>query len=249
MLLRRLALLFLTVCFLFTSHSARAEVAPDEEKDEYDFSWLDPDKKIYVVQNRKFTKARKVEIALTGGVGLSEPYRQTKTVLPRFFYYINESFGLSVFAGFNTNKENDNSIVLRSSKFNINPIVRDVNSFYGASFLWLPFYGKINMFNKILYLDWHFEAGLNSVSTEMDLSTAPTNPTSIITSTHTGFHWGTGQKFFITRNWAARLDFLAIYYSAPQYTKANSSDVKMTLTGMNESHERYFVTLGASYTF
>jgi hypothetical protein len=61
-----------------------------------------------------------------------------------------------------------------------------------------------------------------------------------------GFLWGTGWKFFITRNFGARLDFLALYYKAP--TGVDGS-LTSTLGGMEETYDNYFVTLGLSYTF
>jgi outer membrane beta-barrel protein len=244
MLSRSLALLMLLACSFAFVPSARA-VDENPSEDEYDFSWLDPDKKIYVVQNRKYTKKGKLELALSGGIGVGEPYRTRRTVLPRIFYYINESFGVSAFMGFNSNSENSNVEALRAVAGRI-PAVRDVQQMVGGSVVWLPFYGKINMFNQILYLDWHLEAGVGQVSSEIDLNTTFGNPANINESSHTSFHWGTGQKFFITRNFAARLDLLAIYYKAPSGVDGSLTSA---LGSVEDSYDNYFVTLGVSYTF
>jgi outer membrane beta-barrel protein len=214
-------------------------------EDEYDFSWLDPDKKIYVVQNRKYTKKNRVELALSGGFGVGEPYRNRKTLLPRAFYYLNETWALSFLTGFNSNAENQDFIALKSVS-SVFPAVRDVQNFYGGSVVWIPFYGKINMFNKIFYLDWHLEAGMGQVNTEIDLNTSRTGSPNIHESAHTSFHWGTGQKFFITRNFAARLDFLALYYKAPTGLDGSLTSEKGSAP---DTYDNYFVTLGLSYTF
>jgi outer membrane beta-barrel protein len=240
--------IFLLIFAGFILGSAQAiaeEQKSDADKDDYDFSWLDPEKKIYVVQNRKYTKAQKIELALNGGIGIGEPYRKRRIVMPRIFYYFNEHFGASFMAGFAKNAENNNLSQLRLVT-KVIPAVRDINSFYGASVVWLPWYGKINMFNQILYLDWHFEIGVGQVTSEIDLNTSSTGNPNLNQSTYTSFHYGTGMKFFITRNIAARLDYLAVNYKAP-------IGIDGSLTSGNgatqDTYDNHFLTLGMSYTF
>jgi len=237
--------LLLSLFFAQISAPVQAAESPDVSQDEYDFSWLDPDKKIYVVQNRKYTKKNRLEIALSGGFGFGEPYRRRTTLLPRAFFYLSESWGLSVLAGFNSNTENDNFISLKTVS-SVVPAVRDIQNFYGGSLVWIPFYGKVNMFNQILYLDWHLEAGVGQVNTEIDLNTSARGGVRIDESSHTSFHWGTGQKFFITRSFAARLDFLAIYYRAPTGLDGSLTSEKGSA---ENTYDSYFVTAGLSYTF
>ena len=63
--------LLLAIMGCVDMHSAFAAV-----DDDYNFSWLDPDKKIYVLQNRKFRKANAAQLFLMGGMGLGETYRK-----------------------------------------------------------------------------------------------------------------------------------------------------------------------------
>ncbi|RZA05770.1 MAG: outer membrane beta-barrel domain-containing protein [Proteobacteria bacterium] len=219
------------------------------EDGDYDFSWLDPEKKIYVVQNRKYLKQNRLEVALSGGIGGGDAYRKSMTVMPRIIFYPSETFGISVFGGFNKNAENHNVSDLKEAGSSVKPAVRDVSSRLGASVMWLPFYGKVNLFNQILYLDWHFEAGVGTVSTEIDLNKDYGGNPILEETSHFAFHWGTGQKFFITRNWAARIDFMAQYYNAPSGVVPGVVS-PTTATGTPEvSYDNYYVTIGASYTF
>lgn len=224
------------------------EANPDPDKDDYDFSWLDPDKKIYVVQNRKYTKAGKMELALNGGIGIGEPYRTRRIVLPRLFYYFNEHWGVSVMGGFIRNAENGNMVAIKeaSTASSVIPVVRDIQSFVGASAVWLPFYGKMNMFNQMFYIDWHFELGVGSAKTEIDLNRSATGSARIEEATYTSYHWGTGMKFYVTRNIAARLDYLAVFYKAP--TGINGSTTSGSGAAV-DTFDNHFLTLGASYTF
>ncbi|MGZ3695057.1 MAG: outer membrane beta-barrel domain-containing protein [Bdellovibrionota bacterium] len=232
---------------LGTAQAIAEEQNPDADKDEYDFSWLDPEKKIYVVQNRKYTKAQKIEVALNGGIGIGQIYRTRRIVMPRLFYYFNEHFGVSFMAGFVKNAENKDLSNLKLLSSTV-PIVRDVDSFYGGSVVWLPFYGKMNMFNQILYVDWHFEAGLGQVTSEIDMNTSRNGSPLVTTANYTSYHLGTGMKFFITRNIAARLDYLAVFYKAPSGINENGSIATAT-SGVQDSYDNHFLTLGVSYTF
>jgi outer membrane beta-barrel protein len=213
----------------------------DADRDEYDFSWLDPEKKIYVVQNRKYTKKQRLEIALNGGLGIGEPYRDRNVFLPRAFFYFNESWGISFLSGFNYNRENETFKELKSVS-SVVPTVRDIKNFYGGSVVWLPFYAKINMFNKIFYVDWHFEAGLGQANTEIDLNTNSLAQPRIDSSSHIYGSWGTGMKFFITRSFAARLDYLAVYYKA-------ATGRGGAIGAEEETFDNHYLTLGLSYTF
>ncbi len=240
-----LRVLLLSIALFGITNSVYANQPPQEVEDEYDFSWLDPEKKIYVVQNRKYTKKNRLELALSGGIGIGEPYRTRRTLLPRAMYYINESWGVSGFMLFNQNEENGNVAALRLVSGRI-PAVRDIQNYSGGSVMWIPFYGKINMFNKIFYLDWHLEAGVGGAASEIDLNTTFGNPANLSETNYFSFHWGTGQKFFITRNWAARLDYLAIFYKAP--TGVDGS-ITSGPGAVEETYDNHFVTLGVSYTF
>lgn len=215
--------------------------AYDEGREEYDFSWLDPDKKIYVVQNRKYTKKQRLELSVGGGLGIGEPYRDRTVFMPRAIFYFNESWAISFLAGFNYNRENENFKELKSVSAVV-PTVRDIRNFYGGSVMWLPFYAKMNMFNKIFYLDWHFEAGLGQANTEIDLNTSSAGNPMINESNHVEFHWGTGWKFFVTRNFGVRLDYLALYYKAPTGRGGAIGEEE-------ETFDNYYLTLGLSYTF
>lgn len=246
--IRTLVLLsFFVISSHMFAHFAKAdEDAPNVQatpsvKDDYDFSWLDPDKKIYVVQNRKYEKRHKAEFGLNGGIGFGEPYRNSLVFMPRLSYYFNESWGLSAIANFASIGENNNFRSLKSVS-SVIPTVRDTTSWEGLSLLWIPFYAKINVFNKILYVDWQFELGGSMATSEIDLNTSASGSANVSTDSYVGFYWGTGQKFFLSREWAIRWDLIGMYYSAPT-ARAGA------LLGSNETKDNYYFTLGASVTF
>lgn len=227
--------------------STQAIAAPDDpvidsERDEYDFSWLDPDKKIYVVQNRKYLKGGHFELSTNYGVGMGETYRTQRQWNGRATFYFSEHWGISGIYFANFNSENETMAQLKNVS-NVVPAVRDTTRYFGGSIWWLPFYGKINLFNQIFYIDWHFELGFGSATTEVDLNTRSTGDPIIEESSHGAFHWGSGWKFFITRHWSARLDFLSTYYKAPNALRGTVSGSE------DDTYDNYYLTLGLGYMF
>jgi outer membrane beta-barrel protein len=245
MLFRGFLALFASL-LLHTSHAyavAPEDSSVENDRDEYDFSWLDPDKKIYVVQNRKFAKANHFELSTSYGVGMGETYRTQRQWRVRGNFYFSEHWGISAFYFNNYNSTNDTFGQLAAVS-SVIPTVRDTDTYFGGSILWLPFYGKINMFNQIFYIDWHFEAGLGSAGTEIDLNTRANGNSNINTANFVGYHWGSGWKFFIDRHWGARLDFLATYYKANNGLDGTLGSSKSS----DQTYDNYYLTLGISYT-
>lgn len=188
-----------------------------EESDEYNFSWLDPDKKIYVLQNRRYTKANRLTLSLSGGLGDSSAYRTSYSITPRIGYYFKENFGLEVMYQLLSNKTNNTYDALTAQYSGIAPNVIEIKNQVAALFTWAPWYAKINVFNSILYFDWFFTAGLGSLS----VNEIPSTGTSVSKSL-TGYYLGTGQMFHIDENWTIRLDFTNVFFKAPQQATTGS---------------------------
>ncbi len=225
---------------LSTTSKAYAQLKdnPNEYEEDYDFSWLDPDKKIYVIQNRKYSKERRIELMLSLGLSLKGPYSDGSTLMGRGAYYFNDQWGASVVGMAQSNSKSDTLRELQSVSTAF-PGIRNVISFFGGSVIWVPSYGKMNLFNNILYIDWPIELGIASVSTETDLNTSVGRPAKITNTTHTGLYLSTGLKFFVSRQFAVRLDALGLYYSAPEIFKGDISDE-------TKVYDNYCLSLGLS---
>lgn len=202
--------LFMSLNLLVDLRSAHAE-------DDYNFSWLDPDKKIYVLQNRKFRKADGAHIYVLGGMGLGETYRKAFQYQPRLGYWFNEDFGLEAFYTGRFNSVNGAYSSLQRAHGNIagiDPYVREITSQFGVLFNWAPWYAKINVFNSILYFDWYFSMGAGSMSSEVGPKTKGDLPTQWKTENLFAIYLGTGHLFHVSEKFMVRLDFLAHFYSA-----------------------------------
>lgn len=202
---------------LFSPIVGSGALASDTEK--YDFSWLDPDKKIYVLQNRRYLKANRLQLSLMGGTGFSNPYRNTYVVDPRAAFYLTESFGFEVFYSFGFNVENNTMAALKNAAggLNVIPAVREIQGQLGGLVHWSPWYAKINVFDQILYFDWYFAGGAGQIFSRVDTNNNAANPPSYVAQNLFALYVGTGHLFSLTENWIIRLDFLGTFYPAPSF--------------------------------
>jgi outer membrane beta-barrel protein len=171
------SLLFKTILTLFLLRGSFEVYA--SEKDLYDFLWLDPDKKVYVLQKKIYKKAKSFYFNLGYAKGLGNTYQDVSGVHFSGGYYFKETWAIEAKYSQYNNKENDDMESLRRLNGSI-PFIRKVERTYGLSAVWSPFYGKINTFNKIIYFDWSFGIGLGQIQTESNaLSVSDPNTANI----------------------------------------------------------------------
>lgn len=201
------------------------------EDDEYNFSWLDPDKKVYVLQNRKYRKKNRLSLFALGGANLSNPYRSELVFTPKVSFWFNENWGVEVFYGAVGNRDNSNLEALRKASPTALPFVRENRSYFGGVLAWNPWYAKLNFFNKILYFDWLIYAGAGQTSTAVDQNRRAGNPPIFVTETLTTFFFGTAHQYYVTRNFLVRIDLLGMLYNATgadNVTKYNTTNFDLS---------------------
>lgn len=185
------------------------------ESGDYDFSWLDPDKRIYVLQNRKYRKANRPSVSLMGGVGMSNPYKRSTNLDGRLTYYISELFGIEGFYTLISNSSNTILKALEIASPNALPNVRQIDSIAGGMIQFVPWYAKINVFNNILYFDWYFSAGLGTMNTSVDTRTRTSQSENLQKQNLTAIMVGTGHQYYISDHFMARIDLTGAFYQAP----------------------------------
>ena len=209
-----LASLFLLSVFSISSIAS--------EKDMYNFSWLDPDKEVYVLQNRKYRKVNRLHINLGFGITTSGAFVDAKTFQGRAGYFFKENWGVEFVYARNSGEENGTAALLRSDGRSV-PFRRIVDNYFGGMVMWSPFYSKINTFNKIIYVDWLFGLGAAKLTETNNLSEFKTTGGSntINTLDHSGLMWDVGMKIYLTKNFEFRLDVTTIHYKANRATRTN----------------------------
>lgn len=214
LLLVLMAALWLSVVAASWSEAA----SPGEETDgEYNFSWLDPDKKVSVLQNRKFRKANRVLLSLNIGLADTNAYRTSYVLDPRLAYYFSEAWGIEVFYSAFSNKKNTTYRSLESTGASARPDVIEIKNQVGVLLHWVPWYAKINVFNTVLYFDWYFTGGVGTMNADMIPGGASqAQGIAQTTKSLTGYHLGTGHLFHLSDNFDVRLDFRNTWFKAPE---------------------------------
>lgn len=186
------------------------------EKSLYDFLWLDPDKKVYVLQNKIYKKEHTFYMDVGYLSNFTSTFQDTKGFNVKAGYFIHEDWGLEVFYNQYSNKNNDNWDNVR----NINgadPFVRRLNSSYGAMAVWSPFYGKINTFNRIFYFDWSFGLGFSKINAESNRKSVADDElrSTYEKESYNAAVWKTNLKFHLKENVHLGLEWMQQHYKAP----------------------------------
>lgn len=218
-----LAVLWLTLVAMSWANQSQAQEAVNSE---YSFSWLDPDKKIYVLQNRRYQKAGRAHASLMAGPAVASAYRNIFSLSPRLAYYFNEWLGVEAMYIRSFNSANGNFDALRvASGSSVLPVVREIKDQMGLLLHYSPWYAKINVFNKVLYFDWYFTAGAGMLNgTLISQNGTGTSLTETTDSRMAGF-LGTGHQFHLGDVGFVRLDMTCAIYSAPVFGTSGSNNL------------------------
>ncbi len=186
------------------------------EKDLYDFLWLDPDKKVYVLQNKVHKKEHTVYANLGVGLGLSSTFQDTSLVHGNLGYFITEEWALEALYTSYSNKDNEALQNLQKLNGSI-PFIRKTKSNYGVIAKWSPFYGKINTFNKIFYFDWSFGLGIGKLNTESNAANVatPTSANIYKNESYSSVIGKTELTLHATKNIHVNLGLIINNYTAP----------------------------------
>lgn len=186
------------------------------EESLYDFLWLDPDKKVYVLQNKLYKKEHSVYADVGYISNFTSKFQNTNGLGIRAGYYIHEEWGLELFYNHYANSNNDDFTTIKNVS-GVVPFVRRPSSTYGALVIWSPFYGKINTFNQIYYFDWSFGAGIAKVNTESNIKSVRIDnaPNKYEKETYSGAVLKTKVKFHLTEQVHLGVEYMNTYYNAP----------------------------------
>lgn len=219
-----------------------------DEKSLYNFSWLDSDKEIYVLQNRKFRKDGHVYIGATGAYNLSQDFLDAYGVTARGGYFFSEDWGVEFVYGRNSSSENDTAKGVKAQ--GAFPFYREIESYMGAMLMWSPFYSKINTFNRVYYFDWMFGLGAAQINTKdnrklFDFNATASAQKTMTSESNVGALWNTGFRFYVNQNWSIRLDITGVTYKADK----ENGDGTTTQNKSSKLFTNYDLGLGLNYAF
>jgi outer membrane beta-barrel protein len=231
----------LTVAWLF----AGSLLAPTQaaEDDLYDFLWLDPDKKVYVLQNKVYKKAGKGYANIGYSFGLDDNYQDTTAMQFAAGYYFHEEWAVELLYHQYSNSNNESFDNLQRINGSV-PFIRKVNKKYGVLGVWSPFYGKINTFNKIIYFDWSFGFGLGQIQTESNALTVSSPSTANIYNDEDqmALLGKTAFRIHATENFHVGLEYHRDHYRAPGPAVSGNPGIEKW-----RSNSEFVISIGFSF--
>jgi outer membrane beta-barrel protein len=228
---------------LFITTLSMCSLIYASEQSLYNFSWLDKDKEIYVLQNRRFRKDGRFYLGGTAAKTVNGVFVDSYGATLRGGYFFKEDWGIEGVFGKNTGKTND--VAKGVEEQQTVPYYRKIDSYMGAMLMWSPFYSKINTFNSIYYFDWMFGLGLSSIKTLDNRNDFEGGAGSSLTSENSiGGLWNTGLRFYLNDSWSLRVDFTGLHYRASKTREVNDQVLKT-----NRLFSHYDLGLGLNYSF
>jgi outer membrane beta-barrel protein len=197
------------------------------EQSLYDFLWLDPDKKVYVLQNKIYKKEHSF-YADVGYMGnFTSKFQDTNGFQLKTGFWFREEWAIeATYQQYFNSNNNELTTIRHVSK--VEPFIRRLNSSYGANIIWSPFYGKINTFNQIFYFDWYFGAGITRINAESNGKTV--GLTNVVPryekETYTGGVFKTGVKLHLKENIHLGIEYMNTYYNAPGPTQVKKNKLR-----------------------
>lgn len=197
------------------------------EKDLYDFLWLDPDKSVYVLQNKIHKKKGSFYFDVSGIKDLSADFQKTYGMNVKLGHFFHEEWGVEFQYSTFSHKNNsafDNIKALNGSE----PFIRRFEDSFSLLGIWSPFYGKINTFNKIFYFDWMFGLGLSQINSETNINTVqnPNIPSRFDKESHTALTGKTTFRFYMNETWHLDLEYKTDMFMAPGPRQPNQDDFR-----------------------
>lgn len=232
------------IAFALVTYTLSAPALRADEKDLYDFMWLDPDKKVYVLQNKVHKKAKTVYANIGYGTGLSSDFQDTSMIHSNAGFFFTEDWGVEVLYTKYSSKDNDAKTNLLNVTSTV-PFIRASESNYGVIAKWSPFYGKINTFNKIFYFDWSFGLGIGKINTKSNATTVATSKTILayVDESYSSVIAKTGLSLHATKNIHLGAEMIINNFKAPGPTTVSK---KVPAAKMRTNMDAVF-TIGFSF--
>lgn len=226
-----LNLTLLAPTLAFAQEATAEKVSVDAIKERY---WAGGNQsELGVVQNRLYSKDKRLELDVFGGILTSDPFLSTRALGGGIGFHFSEYFSAHLLAWKATNSASSALTFLRNNiaaEANTNP----PSAYYGAEGRWSVLYGKLSLVGKaILYYDMNLAFGLGATKTESGTYVTP--------------HLGLGQQVFLSKRVSIKVDYRAMYYKETLTEKAVISRLgQVAGTRSNFTHS---VSVGLGFLF
>lgn len=206
------------------------------------------DHKVLVIQDRKYTKAKKAEVGLNFGITSSNAYFNAYSYGGHVAYHFNEYWGIETFYNkatySNSREKNQLDDYFAKNGFLSTFEVQNPKHLYGVNAIWSPIYGKFAFFrSNIIHFDIFATMGISFMGLGTNLAGAADQNVM-------GSLLSAGTKVYLSKNTALRIEAKNnIYktYYAPIVKQDGSGDI--ISEGKKVWWNAWHFMVGASYSF
>ena len=211
------------ICILFLLLTADWLKAKEEVP--YDFTWLDSEKKIFVIQNKIYEKELSFYVDLAAGDHSHSNFQSSIVFQSRLGMFITENWGFEFFYSVINNRNNEAVNALKNIRETksgdgniINPFVRQINKYYGVALVYSPFYAKVSAWSSTYYFDLNLAFGLEKIigaSNIDDFMTIPPDPSNRFNpESYFGPLIRAELRFYVTRRFTISPTFSQSWFTA-----------------------------------
>ncbi|MGZ3772619.1 MAG: outer membrane beta-barrel domain-containing protein [Pseudobdellovibrionaceae bacterium] len=208
-----------TICILIASQAFAqgAATQTDRSSDKLDIKkleqkyWAAKDDDFSVVQNRRYTKAERFFLNVSGGVPINDPFA-TGTILGlQFGYFFNERLGVDINYQQANLKDNDNTNQFKTT-FLTSPNYNFIGSSTMMSATYVPLYAKMSFLDKsIIYFDMGLSVGIGTTDYLIKKEEGDDKKSAF------SYQIGVNQQIFFSEHFAIRLDFINKFTNEQKY--------------------------------
>lgn len=173
---------------------------------------------VTVVQNRFYSRSKKHEIFTGLSYVTSGPaYFNTKAISMLYKVHINSQLSVGIdYAHFANTLSPAGVEVIKDGQFKLKndpdfafiPDLDFPKFSYMATASWYPSYGKLNLFNKIMYFDLFLTSGVGQIFLK-------NKPSAL-------FSFSLGSSFWITKKWTTRMELQSKLYKETWYNSQHN---------------------------
>ncbi|OQW48428.1 MAG: hypothetical protein A4S09_04420 [Proteobacteria bacterium SG_bin7] len=226
-----------------------ANVGKDEKLDVSGLEekyWSSQDTDFTVVQNRTYTKAKRVSLSLSAGLPTNDSYSSGTFVNSAVNYYFDERHGVEVSYSSYPFKNSTLVDTFSTSNGALPDMNRDKYAI-GVNYNFVPIYAKASLLgSKIMYFDFAVSPGLAMVTYEQFVDPAVGNKTESTIAYALDF----SQQFFLSKEFALRIDFKNRWQQQKVLKYRNGGGGAATGSELrNEMFHSSFLLFGLTYFF
>lgn len=186
-----------------------------------------------VVQNRLYSKEKKFEFGLLGGIVATDPFLDVKAAGATFGYHFSEFFSAHLlYAKYFV--KGSSALTYLNNDIGARANTNEPRYFAGGEGRASLIYGKLSLLGKsIIYYDFHFTAGVGQTGTESGNYITP--------------YLGLGQQVYLSKSTSLMIDYRLMRYNEDIIEKVKPKTLGQVQG--NRTNWSNAITIGLSFLF